>query len=136
MNKKNDAEEEFGARYFFIRYMREDEIRAFLTKEKRLHVSQMIASLTIGQLRIDAVLYRNGNVVLPRYEVFVKDKIDSKEWICYDSPDDKVSYSTGMLEEEMRKTLDRIRDAAGLSYTGCNFDILDGKRVFGKQKKK
>jgi len=136
MGKKNEAKEKFGAWYYFKRYMGEGEIKAYLTNEKRLYAGLLIASLIVGNLRIDAVLYRENGAALPMYEVFVRDRKDSPEWICYDSPGDAVSYSAGALEEEMFMILDRIRDETGLSYIGCNFGILEGKRISAAKKKK
>lgn len=59
------------------------------------------------------------------YDVFVKDKPDASEWICYDSPTDVVI----LKESAMLAVLDRVVKEKGLSYTECRFEHVDGKFV-------
>ena len=53
----------------------------------------------------------------------------SPEWICYDSPNDVVSFR----EEDILNVLDRIVEENGLSLYGCCFDKLEGKIVKPKK---
>ena len=83
------------------------------------------ASLTAGCVRLDAVLYRDRGKLCMGYDLLVKDRPDSPEWICYDSPSDPVSLE----ESEMLSVLDRAVNESGLSYTQCSFRELEGGPV-------
>lgn len=83
------------------------------------------ASLTAGCVRLDAVLYQDRGKLCMGYDLLVKDRPDSPEWICYDSPGDPVSLE----ESEMLSVLDRAVNESGLSYTECSFRELEGGPV-------
>lgn len=61
------------------------------------------------------------------YDILVKDTPDSKEWICYDTLNDDVKYNSLNLEQEMFNILNREVKEYGLSYTDCNFEVVNGK---------
>lgn len=125
MNRKKELQQQLGSRYLYERFLSEREIKK-LCREISDDFSETVATmLTAGCLRLTAVLYRSGNKLLPGYDVFVKDDVDSPEWIYYDGLSDSVS----LKETDMLRILDRVATENGLSYTECCFDRLDGKTV-------
>lgn len=82
------------------------------------------ATLQVGVVRLDAVLYWYVSGYQLGYDLMVKDGAD---WICYESLDDEVRYNVWNLEREMFQVLDRAVKRYGLSYTECRFPKLDGK---------
>lgn len=123
MSRKKELQRQLGGRYFYERFLSEREIKK-LRREIPNDFSETVAAmLTAGCLRLTAVLYRSGGKLLLGYDVFVKDDVDSPEWIYYDGLSDSVS----LKEMDMLRILDRIATEHGLSYTESCFDRLDGK---------
>ncbi len=123
MNRKKELQQQLGNRYSYERFLSEREIKK-LRREIPGDFSETVAAmLTVGCLRLNAVLYRSNNELLLGYDVFVKDDLDSSEWIYYDGLSDSVS----LKEIDMLHILDRIVAEHGLSYTESCFDRLDGK---------
>ena len=114
-----------GEQYQYKSFYSEKEVEQFLQRSPRHFADQVVSSLCAGCIRIDALLYRSRDTLKLGYDVFVKDRPESGDWICYDSPDDKVS----LKEEDMLSVLNRIVSENGLSYTECNFEQLEGKEV-------
>ena len=85
----------------------------------------VVASLTVGCVKIEATLFKSKEKLKLCYDVFVKDTPDSDEWICYENPTDTVKLKEG----DMLSVLDRIVSENGLSYTECCFEKLDGKVI-------
>lgn len=125
MSRKKELQRQLGGRYFYERFLSEREIKK-LRREIPSDFSETVAAmLTVGCLRLNAVLYRSNNELLLGYDVFVKDAPDSSEWIYYDGLSDSVSPK----ETDMLRILDRVATENGLSYTESCFDRLDGKVV-------
>lgn len=123
MNRKKEVQRQLGDRYYYERFLDEHQIKK-LRKEIPSDFSETVAAmLTAGCLRLTAVLYRSDNKLLLGYDVFVKDDVDSPEWIYYNGLSDSVS----LKETDMLRVLDRIAAEHGLSYTESCFDRLDGK---------
>ena len=123
MNRKKELQKQLGGRYFYERFLNELKIKK-LRRDIPSDFSETVAAmLTVGCLRLNAVLYRSGDKLLLGYDVFVKDAPDSSEWIYYDGLSDSVS----LKETDMLYILDRIATEHGLSYTESCFDRLDGK---------
>lgn len=125
MSHKKELQKQLGNRYSFKRLLSDREI-------KRLHKhiptdfsETTVAVLTVGCLRLNAVLYLSCKELLLGYDIFVKDDPDSSEWIYYDGLADSVS----LKETDMLKTLDCIAAERGLSYTESCFNRTDGKTV-------
>jgi hypothetical protein len=80
------------------------------------------ASLTVGCMKINAVMFLSDGALRLGYDVYVKDSPGSSEWICFDCPSDRAS----LKESDMLSVLDRIVIKNGLSYTECCFERLEG----------
>ncbi len=130
MNSIQKLKAELGNGYSFEKLHDEDEIRQMQKMNPPDFPETTAAALTVGCLKIDAVLYRAGGALLLGYDVFVKDDPESEEWICYDNPTDPVS----LREQDMLAVLDRIASENELSYTESNFETLDGKEISLKEK--
>lgn len=114
-----------GEQYKYESLYSEEEVEQFLQRSPRYFADRVVSSLSAGCVRIDALLYRSRDSLKLGYDVFVKDRPEYSDWICYDSPDDKVS----LKEEDMLSVLNRIVLENGLSYTECSFEQLEGKEV-------
>lgn len=125
MNRKKELQQQFGNRYLYERFLSEREIKKLRSDIPSDCSETVAATLTVGCLRLTAVLYHSGDKLLLGYDVFVKDDPDSSEWIYYDGLSDSVSPK----ETDMLRALDRIAAEHRLSYTESCFDRLDGKIV-------
>ena len=86
------------------------------------------ASLRVGVVKLEAVVYwANGKYALG-YDLMVKDEKESPDWICYENLSDEVRYHVWNLEREMFLVLDRAVEQFGLSYTQCQFPRMDGSK--------
>lgn len=125
MNRKRELQRQLGDRYFYERQLSDHEIQRLKAHIPSDFSETVAVALTVGCLRMNAVLYRSCKELLLGYDVFVKDDPVSPEWIFYDSLSDPVS----LKETDMLRILDRIANEHGLSYTESCFDRLDGKMV-------
>ena len=93
---------------------------------------RVVAILTAGAVRLEAVVYWDNGKYSLGYDLMVKDTPFSPEWICYENLPDPVRYDAWNLEREMFQVLNRAVEKFGLSYTECRFPKLDGSN--GKRK--
>lgn len=63
------------------------------------------------------------------FDILVKDTPDSEEWICYDTLGDEIKLSSRNIEQAMFGILNREVNEYGLSYTQCNFEVINGKSI-------
>ena len=125
MSRKKELQRSLGNRYSYERLLSDREIQK-LRREIPADFSETVAAvLTVGCLRLSAVLYLSCKELLPGYDMFVKDDPASPEWIFYESLSEPVS----LKEADMLRILDRMVSEHGLSYTESCFDRLDGKAV-------
>ena len=127
INKQRKLKKELKERYFFERKFSNATIQQMMEHlEKGTSVVE-VAKLTVGAVRLDAVLYWNDGGYQLGYDLLVRDEMDSPMWICYDSLTEDVNIQTRNLEREMFRILDRAVEYYGLSYTECDFPVLEGK---------
>lgn len=132
MKRIKELKKLLGEKYSFSRLLSDRDILRLQKRPPKYYTDRVIASLIAGCVKIEAVLFRDGEKLLLGYDIFVKDDPDSAEWIRYDTPNDRVKFK----ESEMLAVLDRIVTANGLSYTECCFERLDGKIVKPREKPK
>ena len=125
MKLTKDLKHQLGDRYAFTRPVSDRDIFLLQRKPPQNFSETVVASLTVGCVKIEATLFKNKEKLSLCYDVFVKDTPDSDEWICYETPTDTVK----LKEAEMLSILDRIVSENGLSYTECCFEKLDGKVI-------
>ena len=123
MSRKKELQKQLGSGYIYERYLDERSVRQLKRQLPENFSEMVIASLTAGCLRLNAVAYRACKELLFGYDVLVKDDPASAEWILYDSLSDVVS----LKESDMLHILDGAAKRHGLSYTESCFARLDGK---------
>ena len=131
MKQVKELKRKLGAGYSYKKYMGEKQIARLKKQPPYDFVEQRAATLTVGCVRIDAVLFRSTTGLAMAYDVFVKDAPDSDEWLCYDS----LAMPVSLRETDMLSVLDRVVRENGLSYTECCFRKLEGKAVKPKSDK-
>ena len=122
MSRKKEMQKQLGSGYIYERYLDERSVRQLKRQLPENFSEMVIASLTAGCLRLNAVAYRACKELLFGYDVLVNDPA-STEWILYDSLSDAVS----LKESDMLRILDGAAKRHGLSYTESCFTRLDGK---------
>lgn len=131
MNRIRKLKRELGSDYSYKRILSDREIKYLKAKVPKYFTERVVASLVVGCVKIEAILYKSRDSLLLGYDVFVKDDINSPEWICFDSPMDEVI----LKEKELLKVLERIVGINHLSYTDCCFETLNGKKVIVTRRK-
>ena len=123
MKRIKELKNQLGDKYFFCRPMSDRDIFLLQRKPPQNFAETVVASLTVGCVKIEATLFKNKEKLSLCYDVFVKDTPDSDEWISYETPTDTVK----LKETEMLSVLDRVVTENGLFYTECCFEKLNGK---------
>lgn len=125
MNQAKELKRTLGNEYVYQRFMSNREVSR-LRRQAPQHLDDTVAaSLTVGCMKINAVLFQSDSSLRLGYDVYVKDSPGSSEWICFDCPSDPAS----LKEQDMLTVLDRIVRENGLSYTECCFERLEGRQV-------
>ena len=125
MKRIKELKKQLGGKYFFCRPLSDRDVFLLQRNPPKNFAETVVASLTVGCVKIEATLFKSKEKLKLCYDVFVKDTPDSDEWICYENPPDAVK----LKEAEMLLVLDRIVKENGLSYTECCFEKLDGKVI-------
>ena len=125
MSRAKELRHALGDSYSFQKFMSDREISR-LRRQGPQHLEDTIAaSLTVGCMKINAVLFQSDGSLRLGYDVYVKDSPGSSEWICFDCPSDRAS----LKEQDMLAVLNRIVSENGLSYTECCFERLEGRQL-------
>ena len=125
MKLTKELKKQLGEKYSFTRPVSDRDVFLLQRNPPKNFAETVVASLTVGCVKIEATLFKSKEKLKLCYDVFVKDTPDSDEWICYENPPDTVK----LREAEMLLVLDRIVKENGLSYTECCFEKLDGKVI-------
>ena len=125
MWKQKRLKKQLGSKYFFEQRISAAVVKNMLAMVNGSNHFLTVASLTVGIVKLEAILYwYNGKYSLG-YDVMVRDSPECPEWSCYESLQEEVRYNAWNLEREMFLVLDRAVEQFGLSYTECNFQKLD-----------
>lgn len=131
MNLRKALKKKLSDKYVFRKYMSNYEIKRKLIgtggKEERL-----VASLTIGCVKVNLFLFLGDEIMQTGFDILVKDNLESKEWICFDSFTKGIKLTSYNLEQSMFEILNEEVEEYSLSYTECNFDVVEGKSVVDK----
>lgn len=122
MNRVKELKKQLGETYAFERLVNRRELPQCM-KTLPPRSEQVLATLTAGCLRIQAVAFTASDEPQLGYDVLVRETPDTSAWICYDTPPDTVS----LKETDMLAVLDRVAQQNELSYTDCRFERLVGK---------
>ena len=130
MNRMWEMKRRLGRDYLFRRHISSFQIR-MLKKQMPKYFNEIVfATLMVGCVKMDAVLYRKVNEILFGYNVYVKAETTSMEWIIFEY----LKLETVPKEEEMFAVLDEVVTRHGLSYTECKFERLKGKETVAKKR--
>ena len=125
MWKQKRLKKQLGSKYFFEQRISAAVVKNMLAMVNGSNHFLTVASLTVGIVKLEAILYwYNGKYSLG-YDVMVRDAPECPEWSCYESLQEEVRYNAWNLEREMFQVLDRAVEQYGLSYTECSFPVLD-----------
>ena len=125
MSRVKELRRTLGDDYVFQKFMSDREVSR-LRRQAPQHLEDTVAaSLTVGCMKINAVLFQSDGTLRLGYDVYVKDSPGSSEWICFDCPSDRAS----LKEQDMLAVLDKIVSENGLSYTECCFERLEGQQL-------
>ena len=130
MNKARELKKKYGGQYLFRKYLTDRQIAELKSVPPDPFPDTAAASLEVGCVRMDAILFLSSAGLELGHDILVKDAPDSLEWIYYDAiPADSLK------ETDMAEKLDWYITEHGLSYTDCGFTRLDGKTVKEKKTK-
>ena len=125
MLKQKRLKKQLGDGYFFEQRLSAAVVKNLLDMLGGSNHFLIAASLTVGVVKLDSVVYWNNGKYSLGYDLMVKDTPEADEWICYENLQEEVRYNVWNLEREMFLVLDRAVEQFGLSYTECNFPKLD-----------
>ena len=126
MLKQMRLKNQLGERYAFEQRLSSAVVQNLLEILEGSDTFLTAASLTVGVVKLETVVYWNNGSYDLGYDLMVKDEPDSPAWICYENLQEEVRYQVRNLEREMFQVLDRAVQRFGLSYTQCSFPKLSG----------
>lgn len=126
MLKQKKLKKQLGEGYSFKQYRSPEAVYTLLRSLTGRQHFVIAAALTVGMVKLEAILCWQGGSYQLGYDLLVKDTPDSKAWICYENLPDPVRYQVRNLEREMFQVLDRAVEKNHLSYTECHFPQLNG----------
>lgn len=129
MLKQKKLKKQLGKGYFFEQRLSAAVAANLLEQLEGSNHFLVAASLAVGAVKLEAVVYWNSGKYQLGYDLMVKDALFSPDWICYENLSDPVRYNAWNLEREMFLVLDRAVEKYGLSYTECRFPKLDGSSL-------
>ena len=127
MNQRKLLKKQLGDGYSYEKIKSASDVRRILATAEPLGFDMVVSSLTVGCVRLEAVLYQQSGRKKLGYDLFVKDTPTGQEWICYDNLTDEVRIGAFNFEQEMFNVLNAYVVKHGLSYTECSFEKLEGK---------
>ena len=127
MNQRKLLKKQLGDGYSYEKIKSASDVKRILATEEPLGFDMVVSSLTVGCVRLEAVLYQQSGRKKLGYDLFVKDTPTGQEWICYDNLTDEVRIGAFNFEQEMFNVLNAYVVKHGLSYTECSFEKLEGK---------
>lgn len=127
MNQRKALKKQLGDGYSYEKIKSTSDVKRILSTAEPLGFDMVVSSLTVGCVRIEAVLYQQSGRKKLGYDLFVKDTPTGQEWICYDNLTDEVRIGAFNFEQEMFNVLNAYVVKHGLSYTECSFETLEGK---------
>ena len=127
MNQRKLLKKQLGDGYSYEIIKSSSDVKRILSTAEPLGFDMVVSSLTVGCVRLEAVLYQQSGRKKLGYDLFVKDTPTGQEWICYDNLTDEVRIGAFNFEQEMFNVLNAYVMKHGLSYTECSFETLEGK---------
>ncbi len=86
MNRSKELRRAMGDSYSFQKFITDREVSRLRRQIPLQFEDTVAASLTVGCMKINAVLFQSEDALRLGYDVYVKDSPGSAEWICFDCP--------------------------------------------------
>lgn len=125
MSRFRRLKKELGDAYAFWQEISAREIAVLMTQ--KLETESVIATLTAGVVRLDAVIARTPEGNRLTYDLLVQDSCENPVWICFEDIPGELPGHFDTLEREMFRILDEAVERNGLSYTQPMFSQIPGK---------
>ena len=116
--KQKRLRKQLGTGYFFEQRLSAAVVANLLETLDGSNHFLIAASLAVGAVKLEAVVYWNNGKYSLGYDLLVKDTPLSPDWICYENLHDPVRYNAWNLEREMFLVLDRA--VAESRWFGCH----------------
>ena len=107
MNERKKLKKQLGNKYIFKMYLSVNEVKKLLSENPKDKHDTLFASLTVGCVKINAVVFPTPDKMLLGFDILVKDTPESEEWICYDTLSDEIRLSPRSIEQSMFDILNR-----------------------------
>ena len=120
MNERKKLKKQLSNKYIFKMYLSVNDVKKLLSQNPKDKHDTLFASLTVGCVKINAVVFPTPDKMLLGFDILVKDTPESEEWICYDTLSDEIKLSPHSIEQSMFDILNREVKEYGLSYTFFN----------------
>ena len=98
MNERKKLKKQLVDKYIFKMYLSVNEVKKLLSENPKDKHDTLFASLTVGCVKINAVVFPTPDKMLLGFDILVKDTPDSEEWICYDTLSDEIKLSPAQLD--------------------------------------
>lgn len=125
MSRIRKVKKALGQAYVFSQEVTAREI--LLLMEQKQNAEPVVATLTAGVVRLDAVILSTPEGNALNYILMVQDSRENPEWVCYEDIPGGNTLGGGTLEGEMFRILDEAVERNGLSYTEILFPTIPGK---------
>jgi len=114
--KQKRLKKQLGKGYRFEQKLSAEKVEYLLEKLEGSNHFRIAAALTVGAVKLEAVVYWNNGKYTLGYDLLVKESLFSPEWICYENLPDPVRYRVWNLEREMFQVLDRAVHKIGRAH--------------------
>lgn len=114
-------------KYRFVKLLSDKEIDAYFSGRPVRRFTP-VAALNIGGVKLELSLWPGeepGKICL---DLMVKDRPDSRGWVCYDCFSLEARMFRHGMESAMFRVLDQKVREYGISYTEYNFELIEGSR--------
>ena len=106
------AQANLPSKHSYEKIKSSSDVKRILSTAEPLGFDMVVSSLTVGCVRLEAVLYQQSGRKKLGYDLFVKDTPTGQEWICYDNLTDEVRIGAFNFEHEMFNQ----RNARGIAF--------------------
>ena len=109
MLKQKRLKKQLGKGYRFEQKLSAEKVEYLLEKLEGSNHFRIAAALSVGAMKLEAVVYWNNGKYTLGYDLLVKESLFSPEWICYENLPDPVRYRVWNLEREMFQVLNILQ---------------------------
>lgn len=78
MNERKKLKKQLGDKYIFKKYLSSAEVRKILSENSKDKHEKLFASLTVGCVKINAIIFPTPDCMMMGYDILVKDTPTAK----------------------------------------------------------